>query len=72
MAEYNTPCVNLLKKKFLGPPQETVEEVKKFLAAHDADLEKNAKEKGFYKFNEWEDSVNYIFERKLTWMIIRC
>ena len=69
MAEYNTPCVNLMKKRFLGPSEAMLGDVKTFLDAHDEELEAYAKEKGLWKLSGWEESVNYIFEGKSTTLI---
>lgn len=61
MAEYNTPCLNLIKKKYLGPSMEMMGQVQEFIKTHKKEMAAQIK-KGLWKLSGWEEPVNYIFE----------
>jgi len=58
VAEYNTPCLNVIKKKYLGPPDNTVTEFKEWWEKNSTELLKDMKEDGYLDLSDYPFEEN--------------
>ncbi len=70
LAEYNTPCLQTIKRKFLGPPQTVLLTFNAWWQQNEQALQEVSNQTGYFKLSSWEGKVNHIFEgtrrRELT------
>jgi len=59
VAEYNTPCLNVIKNKFLGPGPNYINEFKEWWGKNSEQLLADLKEDGYLDISDWPWDDNY-------------
>ena len=62
MAEYNTPCLQLIKQKYLGPSKEMLKTFSEWWENNEEEITKKREKSEYFSVGAWEDKVNYVFE----------
>ena len=62
MAEYNSACLSLLKRKFLGASKDKKKAVKTYLEENGDKLRETIGKREIWSLSEYDNPVNWIFE----------